>query len=197
MLMSGRLDESSREEALRQLERAAGRLGDLAQQSSELASWLQPHADEQFQLLPMSNILERAALGAAAPDLVRVASDADGTHLCVRTREPRALSAAFSSVIDSTSREQERRGTELAIAARKSERAGWCDVIVGPPSVIGGIRMNSGPADGDNKFNLEGGGLGLHLILGAVVLDAHGGSLWASQDVRGVTGVRIPVSTGN
>jgi hypothetical protein len=57
--------------------------------------------------------------------------------------------------------------------------------------------MSGKPSDGDSRFNLEGGGLGLHLILGAVVLDAHGASLWASQDVRGVTGVRIPVSTGN
>jgi hypothetical protein len=57
--------------------------------------------------------------------------------------------------------------------------------------------MSGKPSDGDSRFNLEGGGLGLHLILGAVVLDAHGASLWASQDVRGVTGVRIPVSAGN
>jgi hypothetical protein len=197
MLMSGRLDEQSREEALRQLERAAGRLGDLAQQSSEVASWLQPHPDDAYQVLPVSNIIERAALGSAAPDLVRVASDPVASRLCVRTREPRALSAAFSSVIDATAREQERRGSELAIAARNSDRSGWCDVIVGPPSVIDGIRMDGSQANGDSKFNFEGGGLGLHLILGAVVLDAHGGSLWASSDVRGVTGVRIPVSAGN
>jgi hypothetical protein len=195
MLMSGRLDETGRDEALRQLERAAGRLGDLAQQSSDVASWLQPHPDEPMQLLSIGSIIERSAQGAAAPDLVRIVSDPAGGDLCVRTREPRALSAAFSSVIDATSREMERRGSEVAIAARKSDRAGWCDVVLAPPALIDGIRMD--PPNGDSKFNFEGGGLGLHLILGAVVLDAHGGSLWASSDVRGVTGVRIPVATGN
>lgn len=197
MLMSGRLDEGGREEALRQLERAAGRLGDLAQQSSEVATWLDPHSDDPQQLLPMSNIIERGALGAAAPDLVRVLRDPDAAHLCVKTREPRALSAVFSSVIDATSREMERRGSEVGIAARRSERRGWCDVIVGPPAVIDGVQMGAGPDEGESRFNLEGGGLGLHMILGAVVLDAHGGSLWASREIRGVTGVRIPVATGN
>ena len=196
MLMSGRLDENGRDEALRQLERAAGRLGELAQQSSDVAAWLQPHPEDTYQLLPMSNIIERSALGAAAPDLVRVVNDPEAADLCVKTREPRALSAAFSSVIDATSREMERRGSEVAIAARRSDRPGWCDVILAPPSVIDGIRIDA-PANGDSKFNFEGGGLGLHLILGAVVLDAHGGSLWASSDVRGVTGVRIPVAAGN
>jgi signal transduction histidine kinase len=196
MLMSGRLDETGREDALRQLERAAGRLGDLAQQSSDLAGWLEPHDDDTHQLLPIGSIIERAALGAAAPDLVRVLSDAAASELCVRTREPRALSAAFSSVIDATSREMERRRSEVGIAARRTDRAGWCDVIVGPPSVIDGIRMDIKPGQ-DGGFNLEGGGLGLHMIVGAVVLDAHGASLWASPGVRGVTGVRIPASTGN
>lgn len=193
MLLSGRLDETSREDALRQLERAAGRLGDLAQQSSELAGWLEEHPDDVPQLLPIGSIIERAALGAAAPDLVRVLSEPAASELCVRTREPRALSAALSSVIDATSREMERRRSEVGIAARRSDRAGWCDVIVGPPEAIGGIKMDI-PAGGDSRFNLEGGGLGLHMILGAVVLDAHGASLWASADLRGVTGVRIPVS---
>jgi signal transduction histidine kinase len=194
MLQSGRLDETGREEALRQLERAAGRLGDLAQQSSELAGWLEPHPDEPMQMLSIGSIIQRAALGAAAPDLVRVMGDAEANELCVRTREPRALSAALSSVIDATSREMERRGSEIAIAARRGERPGWCEIIVGSPAVIDGIKMDPG---GDSKFNLEGGGLGLHMILGAVVLDAHGASLWASRDVRAVTGVRMPVGSGS
>lgn len=196
MLLSGRLDETSREDALRQLERAAGRLGDLAQQSSELAGWLGEHPDDVQQLLPIGSIIERAALGAAAPDLVRVLSEPAASEICVRTREPRALSAAFSSVIDATSREMERRRSEVGIAARRSDRPGFCDVIVGPPSVIGGQRIDIRPTE-DSTFNLEGGGLGLHMILGAVVLEAHGASLWASTDVRGLTGVRIPVGTGN
>jgi signal transduction histidine kinase len=196
MLMSGRLDETGREAARRQLARAAGRLGDLAQQSSDLAGWLEPHPEEIHHLLPIGSIIERAALGAAAPDLVRVLSEPTASDLCVRTREPRALSAAFSSVIDATSREMERRRSEVGIAARHSDRPGWCDVIVGPPAVIDGIRMDITPGE-DSRFNLEGGGLGLHMIVGAVVLDAHGASLWASRDARGITGVRIPVGTGN
>jgi signal transduction histidine kinase len=194
MLQSGRLDESGREDALRQLERAAGRLGDLAQQSSELAGWLEPHADEATQLLPIGNIVQRAALGAAAPDLVRVLGDPAASDLCVRTREPRALSAALSSMIDATSREMERRGSEIAIAPRRGDRPGWCEIIIGSPAVIDGITMD---AAGDSAFNLEGGGLGLHMILGAVVLDAHGASLWSSRDARAVNGVRIPVTGGN
>ena len=196
MLMSGRLDETSRADVLRQLERAAGRLGDLAQQSSDVAAWLEPHEDDPHHWLPLGHIIERAALGAAAPDLVRDLSDPSASSLFVKTREPRALSAAFSSVIDAASREMERRGSEVGIAARRSGVPGCCDVIVAPPELIGGIVMDAKP-DSPSKFNLEGGGLGLHLILGAVVLDAHGASLWASSDLRGVTGVRIPVGTGN
>ena len=193
MLQSGRLDETGREEALKQLERAAGRLGDLAQQSSDLAGWLDPHADDTHQVLTVGNILARAALGAAAPDLVRVI-DSDASSLCVRTREPRALSAAFSSLIDATSREMERRGSEIAIASRRGPGPGSCEVIVGSPAVINDVKMDAG---GDSKFNLEGGGLGLHMILGAVVLDAHGATLWASRDVRAVNGVRLPVTAGS
>lgn len=196
MLMSGRLDETGRDEALRQLERAAGRLGDLAQQSSDLAGWIEPHDGGSDQIVAISAVIDRAAHTSAAPERVRVVGDPATSECYVRTREPRALSAAFAAVIDATAREMETRG-DIAISLRRSQRAGWCDVVVGPPPVIESLRIDAGSEEGDSPFNLESGGIGLHLILGAAVIDAHGGFLWASTDVRGVTGVRLPVGAGN
>jgi hypothetical protein len=195
MLSSGRLDEASRDEAFRQLERAAGRLGDLAQQSSELAAWLAPHEDDEYHLVPVNVIVMRGAESAAAFERVRVVGDPAVVECQVRTREPRALAAAIAAVIDSTARELPTKHSEIGVTINKSARPNECDIVIGPPDVIGTIKIDS--ANDSGKFNLESGGLGLHLILGAVVLDAHGASLWASSDVRGVTGVRIPVGAGN
>jgi signal transduction histidine kinase len=195
MLSSGRLDEASRDEAFRQLERAAGRLGDLAQQSSDLAGWLEPREDEEYHLVPINAIVMRGAEAATSCDRVRIVGDPSAVECQVRTREPRALTAALAAVIDSTARELPTKHSEIGVTISRSARPNECDIVVGPPDVIGSIRIDS--ADAGGKFNLEGGGLGLHLILGAVVLEAHGASLWASSDVRGVTGVRIPVGAGN
>lgn len=196
MLLSGRLDEASRAEALRQLERAAGRLGDLAQQSSELAGWLGPHAEDEYSLVPVSEIVVRGAQSAAAPDRVRIVGDPATVECQVRTREPRALAAAFASVIDATARELPSRQSEIGVTVRRATQPNCCDVVVGPPQLIEAIGIDDN-LNGDSRFNLESGGLGLHLILGAVVLEAHGASLWASGEVRGVTGVRMPVGAGN
>ncbi len=196
MLMSGRLDEASRDEAFKQLERAAGRLGDLAQQSSDLATWLGPHEDDECQLVAVSAIVLRGAETASAFDRVRIVGDPSAVECQVRTREPRALAAAVAAVIDATARELPTRTSEIGVTITRSARPNECDIVVGPPDVIGAIKIDRSDA-GSRKFNLEGGGLGLHLILGAVVLEAHGASLWASNDVRGVTGVRIPVDAGN
>jgi signal transduction histidine kinase len=194
MLMSGRLDEASRDEAFRQLERAAGRLGDLAQQSSELATWLEPHQDDEYHLVPISVIVTRAAEVAMACERARVVGDPATVECQVRTRESRALTSALAAVIDSTARELPSKNSEIGITISRSTRPAECDIVIGPPDAIGGIKIDD--AEGA-KFNLESGGLGLHLILGAVVLEAHGASLWASNGVRGVTGVRFPVGAGN
>lgn len=196
MLMSGRLDEATRDEALRHIQRAAGRLGDLAQQSSDLAGWLAPQEPEEsteYTLVPIGAIVVRAAQSAAAPERVKIVGDPASVDCQLRTREPRALAAALASVIDATARELPTSSSEIGITIRRSPIPNACDVVVGPPALIEAIHIDHHLAT-DGTFNLEGGGLGLHLILGAVVLDAHGASLWASSDVRGVTGVRIPVS---
>lgn len=196
MLMSGRLDEAGRDEAFRQLERAAGRLGDLAQQSSELATWLVAHEGEEYHLMPVSSLLVRAAEASTASDRVRIVGDPASVECQVRTREPRALTDALAVIIDATARALPSKTAEVGITIARSPRPNECDIVVGPPDLIEGIIIDSG--DGEvSRFNLESGGLGLHLILGAVVLEAHGASLWASREARGVTGVRIPVVAGN
>jgi len=202
MLLSGKLDDASRDEALRQVERAAARLSDLAQQSSDLAGWIAPHnsgqGDEpaEYHLLSISALVVRAAQAAAAPDRVKIVGDPASVDCQLRTREPRAVAAALATLIDASARELPTRSSEVGVTVRRSPVPHACDVVVGPPTLIGDIEIDTDLTRG-STFNLEGGGLGLHLILGAVVLDAHGASLWASSDVRGVTGVRIPVSTGH
>ncbi len=202
MLLSGRLDDASRDEALRQVERAAGRLGDLAQQSSDLAGWIAPHdsgqGDEpaEYHLVSIGALVVRAAQSAAAADRVKIVGDPASVECQLRTREPRAIAAALATLIDAAARELSTRTSEVGITIRRSPVPNACDIVVGPPNLIAAIEIDN-PLVSDSKFNLEGGGLGLHLILGAVVLDAHGASLWASSDVRGVTGVRIPVNAGN
>jgi len=194
MLKSGRLDDATRHDALRQVERAAGRLGDLAQQASDLASWLERRDGAPLQLLPLSAIIDVAARAVSAPERVRVVSNPVATEWRVRTPESRALSAALAAVIDATAREVEAPGAEVSVAARRADTDGWCDVIVGPSE-----RIDDAPdplESGRGAFNFEGGGLGLRLLLGAVVLDAHGAKLWASANHRGVAGIRIPIGAG-
>ena len=147
-------------------------------------------------MVPVSDMVTRSAESALACERVRIVGDPSTTECTVRTREPRALAAALAAVIDSTARDLPTKHSEIGITISRSPRPNECDIVFGPPDVIGGIRIDS-PDNGNSRFNLESGGLGLHLILGAVVLEAHGASLWASSDVRGVTGVRIPVGTGN
>jgi K+-sensing histidine kinase KdpD len=193
LLEGGRLDDAGRNDALRNVGRAAGHLGDLAQQASDLATWLSPRTDLPPQWLPINAIIDHAALRAATPDRVHVMRDPSTSAWQVCTREPRALSVALAAVIDMTVRQQA-PGTDACVAVRPTDAAGWCDIVVGPSE-----RMSSAhdwTERGNGTFNLEGGGMGLRLLLGAVVLDAHGAQLWTSDDHHGLTGVRIPVGAG-
>lgn len=190
LLEGGRLDETTSLDALRQVERAAGRLGDIAQQASDLAHWLEPRADLPQQLVPIHTILDSAVHAVSAPDRVRVVRDPATAAWQIRTSEPRALSIALAAVIDATAR-QEAHGAELSVTARRTATAGWCDIVVGPSEWI--TRTLDQHERGAGTFNLEGGGIGLRLLVGVVVFDAHGARLWASAEQPGVTGVRVPV----
>lgn len=191
LLNSGRLDDAGREEALRHIERAAARLGDIGQQAADVAEWLEPRVGLADQMMPVRSILEGAARAASAPDRVRVACD-DATAACqLRTSEPQAVVAALAAVIDATVRDIETPGAEITVALRHTAGLPWCDVVVGPHEWVDGIQELSDERNAG--FNLDCGGLGLRLILGTAVFVAHGARLWASDAHRGLTGVRLPL----
>ena len=192
MLGDPRFDAESRPRMLAQIQEAAGRIAVLGREAVELSRWLDPARAATPASITIQQLVERAiAESGVESSLAPHISPADGAHV-VDTTGATALVAALATVIRAAAREAP--NTTLTVAVRPAAEHLAHDVLVGSSSLDDLVASDTGPnAPGSTSVGLGRGGLGLSLVLAAVVLDAHHSRLWtvAKRD-RGIIGVQVP-----
>jgi hypothetical protein len=187
LLLEERLtQESDRRRALEQMQKALGRLSELSQESTALASWYEQDQSQQ-QVVEVRELMT----GLSEADFefpVTVDTDNIPHGLCVKTPDEDSLRRALIGIVRATAREL--RGTTCDVIARVMN--GTFDMLAGPEELLG--TLGGGPTAPDaGPVALERGGLGLALVHAAVVLDAHGAQRWTMNGSRQTVGVRLPV----
>ena len=187
LLLEDRLpQETDRRRALEQMQKALGRLSELSQESTALASWYeQDHQSAQH--VDARALVERvAAADYEWPVTVETTEVPTGTM--VRTADSTALGQAIVSLVRATAREL--RGTTCDVVSRVVD--GRFELLAGPEEHL--TALQNGPrAPGAGPVALERGGLGLTLVHAAIVLDAHGAERWTTNGLRQTAGIRIPL----
>ena len=104
------------------------------------------------------------------------------------TFDASALADAIATLVQVTAREL--RSQPCALAAHVDRRR--VDVLIGAED---GVRALAAGPDAPNAgaASLERGGVGLALVLAAVVLDAHGAVRWTVDGSRATVGIRLPL----
>src|ERR1700683_2883042 len=185
MLAEGRLDESERLRALTQIESAAGRIGLISREASELAHW-QARPAGIPRGVPLGDLVASASARSASPDRISARLLGDTGAVCVRALDDGALSAALGTIIETVTRDV--TDDAILIVGHTSRSPDACDVLIG----AGALVQSSGQtAEADGVPSIERGGFGLALVLAAAVLEAHGATLWNVRGRTGVVGVTL------
>ena len=189
LLLEERLpQDADRRRALEQMQKALGRLSDLSQESSRLASWFEHDLDSTATISAASLLarVEEADFDAAvAIDATGISDDA-----VVRTPDAAMLATAMVSIVRATAREL--RGNDCAVAARLGDPH-TLEVLVGPPDRLEALAAGRTSTDA-GPLALERGGLGLSLLHAVIVLDAHGAERWTINQSRQIAGFRLPLA---
>lgn len=190
MLSGGRLSDADRQQAYAQIERAAGRLTSIGHQAADLARWLSPARDGASSI-ELRALVTQALARTATPERVTTDDSIEQSALKVSALDRGALTNAVSAVIDAVCREVTNQDG-VRMLARVDKDAGACDILVGPAEALAGL-PDFAPRDGSNvtQVSAEREGLGLALIVSAVVLNAHGGHLSAVDGRRDVIALRL------
>jgi hypothetical protein len=187
LLLEDRLpQETDRRRALEQMQKALGRLSELSQESTALASWYEQDFNTLQQVGARTLIDRVAAADYEFP--VTVDTDAVPGDALVRSCDPTALGHAIVNLVRATAREL--RGTTCDVVSRVVD--GRFELLAGPEEHLAGLRSGPG-APGAGPLALERGGLGLALVHAAIVLDAHGAERWTMNGLRQTAGIRIPL----
>jgi signal transduction histidine kinase len=188
LLLDERLSqESDRRRALEQMQKALGRLSDLSQESSQLATWFEQDR-QNAAVVSAKNVLDQVAdADYDVPVTFNATTVSDGA--CIRTIDATLLARAITSVVRATAREL--RGVDCAVVAT-TDAATWLDVLVGPEERLAALGAGRTGPDA-SPFGLERGGLGLSLVHAAIVLDAHGAERWTLNGSRQTAGFRLPL----
>ena len=188
LLLEDRLpQDADRRRALEQMQKALGRLSDLSQESSRLASWFEHDRSATATISATSLIarLEEADFDYA----VSINAGDIGHDAIVRTPDAAMLVAAMVNIVRATAREL--RGDDCAVSARRDGARSF-EVLVGPPDRLEALAAGrTSPEAG--PLGLERGGLGLSLVHAAIVLDAHGAERWTINQSRQTAGFRLPL----
>jgi hypothetical protein len=190
LLLDNRLpQEADRRRALEQMQKALGRLGDLSNETTALASWYdQGHVDHTR--VGARALVDRVA-GAAYESPVTVDAGNVSDAVTVRTLDAGMLANALVNIVRATARES--RGEPCAVAARLHD--GRFEMLTGSAELLTALR--AGPmAPGAGPIALERGGLGLALVQAAIVLDAHGAERWTMDNSRQIAGISVPIEEG-
>jgi hypothetical protein len=187
LLLEDRLpQETDRRRALEQMQKALGRLSDLSQESSALASWYEQSDTAERAVEARTLVARLAAATYEFPVTVATTDIRDGTM--VRTTDATALSQAMVNLVRATAREL--RGVTCDVVSRVVD--GRFEMLAGPPEHLAALQSGPGAAAA-SPMALERGGLGLALVHAAVVLDAHGAERWTMNGSRQTAGIRIPL----
>lgn len=191
MLSGGRLSDDDRLQAYAQIERAASRVTAIGQQAADLARWLSPSADGASPV-ELRALVTQALSRSASPERVVTDDSIEQSALKVSALDRGALTNAVSAAIDAVCREVADDGS-VRMLARVDKDAGACDILVGPAETLAAGLPDYAPRDGSTVTHVsaEREGLGLALIVSAVVLNAHGGRLSTVEGRRDVIALRL------
>jgi signal transduction histidine kinase len=189
MLSGGRLNEDDRLQAYAQMERAAGRIASIGHQAADLARWLNPATDGASPIA-LHALVTQALSKSAAPERVKTDDSIEQSALKVSALDRGALTNAVAAAIDAVCREVTEE--DVRMVARVDSGAGACDILVGPAEALTDLHDHA-PRDGSTvtQVSAEREGLGLALIVSAVVLLAHGGQLSTVGGRRDVIALRL------
>ena len=190
MLSGGRLSDEDRQQAYAQIERAASRLTSIGHQAADLARWLNPVSDGASSV-ELRALVAQALSKSAAPERVTTDDSIEQSALKVAALDRGALTNAVSAAIDAVCREVS-DDNDVRLLARVDRDAGACDILVGPAEALAGLADHA-PRDSSTvtQMSAEREGLGLALIVSAVVLRAHGGQLSTIDGRRDVIALRL------
>jgi K+-sensing histidine kinase KdpD len=190
MLSGGRLSDDDRLQAYAQIERAAGRVTAIGHQAADLARWLDPVSDGASPI-ELRALVTQALSKTAAPERVSTDDSIEQSALKVSALDRGALANAVCAAIDAVCREVS-DDEDVRLLARVDRDAGACDILVGPAEALAGLPDHE-PRDGSTvtQVSAEREGLGLALIVSAVVLLAHGGRLSTIDGRRDVIALRL------
>ena len=192
MLADPRFDDESRPRMLAQIQEAAGRIATLGREAVELSRWLDPAARAAApETLTLQQLVERAIAESGVESSCTPHVRAEDAAQTIDTTGAAALVGALATVIRAKARETP--NTPLTLAVRPSQQHMAYDVLVGSGSLADVAAGDTGPsAPGSTDVGLGRGGLGLSLLLAAVVLDAHHSRIWtAAKGDRGIIGVQV------
>lgn len=191
MLADPRFAEVNAPRMLQQIQEAAGRIASLGREAVELARWLDPSREHAAETIALQQLLERAVAESGVESSCTLQVSAELGAPVIATRGTAAVVAALATIIRATARETP--DAPLAVVAKPSTRDLAYDVLVGSGSPADVAAGDTGPtAPGSTAVGLGRGGLGLSLILAAVVLDAHHSTIWTvAKGDRGIIGVQV------
>lgn len=189
MLLEDRLtDPQDRRRALEQTQKALTRVSELTHEGTRLANWMES-AHPNVSSIDARSLVTRAVELAAVTPEPSLHVDTSTETARVTTGDADALVHAVSALVKATAREL--RLKTCAIDARLNG-GGMLDVLIAPSDQMetiaaGPEAANAGP------LSLERGGLGLALVMAAVVLTAHGAIGWTANGSRTTVGIRLPL----
>jgi signal transduction histidine kinase len=193
MLQEGRFtSEADRVRTYDKMRAALTRVSGLGDAVSELTSWIEK-PDRPAVAVDARELLDRSVAAARAAHDRPLEIDLDVASGAARipVKDGPALAAAVAAVIHATARES----GDAVVAVRATlerEPEPAVEVVVGPKA-----RQETGPSlagDGAEAFAIDRGGMGLSLVVAAVVLDAHAARVWSAAGNRAIAGVRLPVA---
>lgn len=178
--------------ALEQAREVLGRIGQLSQQASEAATWL-----ERMDAATPCRVDARALTDDALDIVARShaidrASDLPAGTASLGTLDRDALAAAIATVVSATARE--RPGRPTAIRVRATGTPPRLELLAGSAEDVSALAAGPDAPD-STPIAIERGGLGLSLVAAAFVLDAHRAALWTKNGERGACAIRIPLET--
>lgn len=192
MLSEGRLTSDDQLQAFAQIERAAGRITTISRQASDLSRWLGPEMDGASPVA-VADLMTRAVAQTAAPARVTIDASPEANALNLPAIDRAALTAAIAAAVDAVCREVSDGG--VVISPRVDAEDAACDILIGSTTALAALPERPSRDPSVTQWSADRSGMGLALVLGAVVVLAHGGQLCSFGERRDVLAIRLRTHT--